>query len=344
MNPTFSSYFGVHCKLNSVIIHRPMTDKIIKNQLIIPETYAGQRIDQVLAKLLPEYSRTQLKTWIDQGNILLDQQPIKAKLKVKGGETIDLQAQAKTLPPSWQAQDIPLSIVYEDESLIIINKPVGLVVHPGAGNADKTMLNALLHHAPELNLLPRAGILHRLDKDTSGLLVVAKTATALKNLSYQLKKRSIEREYQAIVYGSMISGGTIDAPIDRHPLQRKRMAVIDTGREAITHYRIAEKYKAHTRLKLKLETGRTHQIRVHLAYIHYPIVGDSVYAGRPQFNKGMSDELRLAIKQFKRQALHAFALGFTHPETQEWMRFEIELPQDMQDLIQILRQDKDSEA
>lgn len=313
-----------------------MTDKI--QQIIIPDSHANERLDQALAKLLPAYSRTQIQDWLESGAILVDGLTAKGKTRVKGGENVSIEAIIKP-QTQWEAQDIPLSIEYEDEELIIINKPVGLVVHPGAGNADHTLLNALLHHAPQLKLLPRAGIIHRLDKDTSGLLVIAKTAAAFKDLTHQMKKRAIEREYQAIVYGNLISGGTVDVPIGRHPLQRKRMAVMDTGRTAITHYRVAEKYRTHTRLKIQLETGRTHQIRVHLSHIHHPIVGDSTYGGRVQLSKGMSPELIEALRTFKRQALHAFALGLTHPVTKEFMRFEIELPDDMQHLIKLLRED-----
>lgn len=265
-------------------------------------------------------------------------EPVKAKTRVLGGETVTVEATIKP-QPEWQAQAIALPIVYEDDALIVINKPAGLVVHPGAGNTNSTMLNALLHHAPSLKDLPRAGILHRLDKETSGLLVIAKTPAALKSLSHQLKKRTIEREYQTVVYGSMISGGTVDAPIDRHPLQRKRMAVVDTGKTAITHYRVMERFRAHTRLKVNLETGRTHQIRVHMAHIRHPIVGDPVYGGRVQLTKNMSEEMIAIMRQFKRQALHAFALGFIHPISGESVRFEADIPDDMKKLIKSLRED-----
>ncbi|TAK77505.1 MAG: 23S rRNA pseudouridine(1911/1915/1917) synthase RluD [Gammaproteobacteria bacterium] len=306
--------------------------------IIIPNFHAHERLDQVLAKLLPEYSRTQLQAWIEAGAVLVNGTPVKAKTKVKGGETVSIEAIAKP-QPAWEAQAIPLAIVYEDESLLVINKPAGLVVHPGAGNADRTLLNALLHHAPALQTLPRAGILHRLDKDTSGLLVIAKTAAALKHLSHQLKKRTLLREYQAIISGRLISGGHIDAPIGRHPMQRKRMAVIETGKAAITHYRIAEKYRAHTRLTLRLETGRTHQIRVHLAHVRHSIVGDATYGWRLQLTKGMTPELIQLLRQFKRQALHAYALGLTHPVTGEWMRWEAPLPEDIMQLIHALKGD-----
>ncbi|HEX4044337.1 MAG TPA: 23S rRNA pseudouridine(1911/1915/1917) synthase RluD [Gammaproteobacteria bacterium] len=308
-----------------------------KHSLIIPDSHAHARLDQALAQLLPEYSRTQIQTWLKNGDILINGLPMKGKTIVKGGEAVEIHATLKP-QPQWTAQAIPLNIVYEDESLVIVNKPVGMVVHPGAGVSEHTLLNALLHHAPVLQTLPRAGILHRLDKNTSGLLIVAKTQTALTHLSRQLKKRAIVREYQTIVQGILISGGTIDAPIGRHALHRKRMAVTETGKKAITHYRIKEKYRAHTRLTVRLETGRTHQIRVHMAHIHHPIVGDTSYAiNRGRQAKGMTVELRNTLHQFKRQALHAFALGFTHPVTQEWMHWEIELPEDMQLLIEALK-------
>lgn len=313
-------------------------DKI--HTLVIPEAHADERLDQALAKLLPSYSRSQIQSWIEQGLVLVNGIALKGKTKVKGGETVSVNIVIKP-QPEWEAQAIPLTIVHEDEAVLIINKPVGLIVHPGAGNADRTLLNAVLHHAPQLQMLPRAGILHRLDKDTSGLLVIAKTAAALKDLSHQLKERTILREYQALVYGTIISGNTVDAPIDRHPLQRKRMAIVETGRPAVTHYRVAERYRAHTRLKLKLETGRTHQIRVHMSHIRHPIIGDAAYGGRVQLTKGMSQELITCLRQFKHQALHAFALGFVHPLTGEPVHFEIDLPDDMQELIKLLRIDKE---
>jgi 23S rRNA pseudouridine1911/1915/1917 synthase len=314
------------------------THNKIQQTFTISEIFAQERIDQALVKLMPEYSRTQIKTWIEAGEVLMGGKPVKAKTRLKGGETISVDL---SLPSQvqWEAQHIPLTIVHEDEALLIINKPVGMVVHPGAGNADRTLLNAILHHAPALQSLPRAGILHRLDKDTSGLLVIAKTRAALKDISHQLKKRTLIREYQAIVYGKIISGGTVDAPVGRHPIKRKRMSVTESGRDAVTHYRVAEKYRAQTRLKIRLETGRTHQIRVHMAHIRHPIVGDTTYGGRTLLSKGMSPELIEALRKFKRQALHAFALGLVHPLTHEMMRWEIELPDDMQQLVHLLKED-----
>lgn len=309
-----------------------MEQRIIK----IPIDYAHMRLDIALTQLLPDFSRTQIKMWIEDGLVRMNDLPVKAKTKLKGGETLSISIALKP-QQIWEAQDIPLNIIYEDEEFMIINKPAGLVVHPGAGNKDMTMLNALLHHAPQLNMLPRAGIIHRLDKNTSGLLVIAKTPGALKHISHQLKKRQLVREYQAIVYGKMISGGSVDAPIGRHPLERKRMAIVDTGKSAITHYRILAKYPAHTHLSLRLETGRTHQIRVHMAHIHHPIVGDKIYGGRVRLSKGMSTRLIQTLRQFNRQALHAYALGLTHPTTGKQMRFEAELPNDMQQLNEALK-------
>lgn len=319
------------------------TDSNKNNQIVqIPEALADERLDSVLAKLLPEYSRSQIKQWIDDGLVTLQGAPVKAKQRTRSGEEYVVTPVLKSTP-QHVAQPIPLTIVYEDDDVLIINKPAGLVVHPGAGNQDSTLLNALLHHYPELNTLPRAGILHRLDKDTSGLLMIAKNSAALRNLSSQLKKRTLSREYQAVVYGVLISGGTVDAPIDRHPLQRKRMAVVETGRAAVTHYRVMEKYRHTTRLKVKLETGRTHQIRVHLASIHHSLVGDVTYGGRARLAKGMTEAGIKAIRQFKRQALHAFALGFTHPATDQWITVEAPLPDDLQQLVQVLREDAKQE-
>lgn len=312
-----------------------MTHKI-EHSFIIPENLAGLRLDQALAQLLPTYSRTQIKNWIDDGLVLVNDATVKGKVKVLGGESVSINATKKAMP-AWEAEPIPLNIIYEDDAILIINKPAGLVVHPGAGNASSTLLNALLHHAPQLKDLPRAGILHRLDKDTTGLLAIAKTEYALKKLSSQLKKRLFLREYQTVVHGTFISGGKVDQPIDRHPRDRKRMSVQDTGKPSVTHYRLMEKYAAHTRLRIKLETGRTHQIRVHMNYIHHPVVGDPAYGGRIALTKSATPELAEALKRFKRQALHAYSLGFTHPVSGEWVQFECELPEDMQQLIQALK-------
>lgn len=322
-----------------------MTTKIQSHNihLSIPEDVSQQRLDQALAKLLPQYSRSQLKSWIDAGYVLLNDKPAQGKIKVKMGDDIKI-AEPDRPELTHAAQNLPLTIVHEDDDLIIINKPVGLVVHPGAGNHDNTLLNALLHHAPALAKLPRAGILHRIDKDTSGLLVIAKNEEALKNLSHQLKQKTMQREYQAIVSGRLVSGGTVDAPIDRHHLQRKRMAVVDTGKPAVTHYRILQKFRGHTHLRLQLETGRTHQIRVHMAHIRHPILGDPTYGGRIQLMKNTTPELSEVLRNMKRQALHAFALGFVHPSTHEDVYFEIPLPADMETLLTYLKDDTEKNA
>jgi 23S rRNA pseudouridine1911/1915/1917 synthase len=314
-----------------------MTERL-QQTLITPDHLGGMRLDQAITKLLPDYSRTQIQDWIKNESIKINNAPAKTKTLVFGGETITINAAMK-VQPTFEAQAIALDIIHEDEALLVINKPAGMVVHPAAGNPNSTLLNALLHHCPELHKLPRAGIIHRLDKDTTGLLVIAKTPQALKKLSAQLKARSISRIYQAIVSGHLISGGTIDEPIARHPVQRKRMAVIETGKTAVTHYRIVEKYRAHTRLKVQLETGRTHQIRVHMAHIKHPLLGDPVYAGRLQLPKGATPKLIEALRGFKRQALHASELSPVHPLTDKTMTWQAPLPEDMKQLIAILIDD-----
>ena len=302
----------------------------------------GQRLDQVVAALLPEFSRSRLQQWIKQGKILLNGKVCKPKTKVLGGEdlrvTIEQEQQGE-----WVAEEIPLDIIFEDESLLVINKPVGLVVHPAVGNHTGTLLNALLYHCPQLINVPRAGIVHRLDKDTSGLLVVAKTLQAQTHLVNQLQHRAFEREYEAIVQGEMISGGTVDEAIGRHPVHRVRMAVVNNtspgnkhGKEAITHYRIKERYRGYTCLQVKLETGRTHQIRVHMDYINAPVIGDQTYGGRLKLPPNCNDTLKQFLNRFKRQALHARRLGLEHPETGEKLEWEVEVPDDMQTLKNLL--------
>jgi 23S rRNA pseudouridine1911/1915/1917 synthase len=316
-----------------------MLEKIHKI-FIIPVTYAGFRLDRALSILLSEYSRTQILHWLKAGKVLINNHPpIKPGLKLKGEETISIEIESPARKEEWIPQAIPLSIAYEDDDLLIINKPVGMVVHPGAGNQNHTLLNALLHYAPHLHILPRAGIIHRLDKDTSGLLMVAKTPAAFKYLSEELKQRNIVREYKAVVYGCLLSGGTVNAPIARHPLQRKRMSIIETGKAAVTHYRVIEKYRAHTLLKLRLETGRTHQIRVHMSHVHHPIVGDMTYGGRVKLSKGMHAHTIETLRGFQRQALHAFSIGLTHPHTKQWLQVDSPLPEDMTNLIKVLRED-----
>ena len=314
-----------------------MTEKITL-ELTIPDNLGGIRIDQALASLLPDYSRTQIQEWIKNGNVSADGRHPKPRDLIMGGEKILIEATRKA-QPEWEAQSIALNIVYEDDALLVINKPIGMVVHPASGSPNNTLLNAILHHAPALKDLPRAGIVHRLDKDTSGLLVIAKTQAALSYLNIQMKKRLITRIYQTIVCGMFTSGGTVDEPIGRHPIQRQRMTVIETGKPAVSHFRIVEKYRNHTRLKVQLETGRTHQIRVHMAHIRHPVLGDQTYGGRLQLPKGASDELIKALREFKRQALHACELGLIHPVTKKPMTWQIPLPEDLQELIRVLKDD-----
>ena len=304
----------------------------------VPDEWAGERVDQALVKLFPDYSRSRLQTWLKEGQILINGELKRAKDKVLGSEQVRLQV-VLVSENSWEPENIPLNIIYEDEQLLVINKSAGMVVHPAAGNFSGTMLNALLHYAPELEAIPRAGIVHRLDKETSGLLVVARTLQAQKLLVEQLQARSFLREYDAIVNGLVTAGGSINQPIGRHPVNRKRMAVNSNGKPAITHYRVNERYRLHTKLKVKLETGRTHQIRVHMAYINHPLVGDPVYAGRFKI-PAASDELFVeALRNFKRQALHARHLGLIHPASKEFIEWDVEVPQDMLDLQNILRLD-----
>ncbi len=303
-----------------------------------PDEWAGERIDQALAKLFPDYSRSRLQSWLKEGQILVNDKVKRPKDKVLGGERVQLQV-VLTSENSWEAENIPLNIVYEDEQLLIINKSAGMVVHPAAGNFSGTMLNALLHHAPELETIPRAGIVHRLDKETSGLLVVARTLTSQKLLVEQLQARTFLREYDAIITGAVTAGSTINQPIGRHPVNRKRMAVNPKGKPAITHYRVSERFRLHTKLTVKLETGRTHQIRVHMAYINHPLLGDPVYGGRFKIPAASDDNFVQMLKSFKRQALHARHLGLIHPATNEFIEWEVEVPQDMIDLQDALRLD-----
>lgn len=301
---------------------------------------AGSRLDQVAATLFPDYSRARLQQWIKEGLLLVDGAIAQNRLKLYGGELLSLSVVVEH-QEQWQAEDLPIDIVYEDESLLVINKHAGLVVHPAAGNYTGTLLNALLHHYPNLGKVPRAGIVHRLDKETSGLMVVARDISAHQALVAMIQAREVSREYQAIVNGLVTAGGTVDAALGRHPVHRKKRAVVpeDSGKNAITHYRILKKYRAHSHLQVKLETGRTHQIRVHMAHIGFPIVGDQVYGGRLKLPKGASPELIASLSGFKRQALHAWKLGLQHPVSGEDMQWEQEIPQDMQELLAILADD-----
>lgn len=303
----------------------------------ISSSLAGQRLDQALAELFPDFSRSRLQSWIKGGDALVDGAIRAPKHKVQGGEQVQLRV-AIDAETSCEGQYIPLDIVHEDESLLIINKPVGLVVHPAAGHRDGTLQNALLYHAPELASIPRSGIVHRLDKDTSGLLVVARTLQSHKWLVEQLQQRLIKREYLAIVQGYVTAGGTIDEAIGRHPTDRKRFAVRPEGKPSLTHYRIAERFQGYTLLRVNLETGRTHQIRVHMAHIHHALLGDMVYGGRLRLPAGGNQALAAILREFRRQALHAETLGLEHPLTGEYCEWCADLPEDMGQLLDALRQ------
>ncbi len=307
----------------------------------ITEEQANMRLDQALSVLLRDRSRSQIQEWIRAGRVRLDGALPRQRDRVAAGQHVEIEIPE---PPEndWKAQSIPLDIIHEDETLLVVNKPAGLVVHPGAGNIEGTLLNALLAHAPQLGGLARAGIVHRLDKDTTGLLVVAKTEGARLDLIEQLQRRGLAREYLAIVNGVMISGGTVEAPLGRHPRERTRMAVTGRGKPAVTHYRIKAKYRAHTLLQVHLETGRTHQIRVHMAHIRHPILGDSVYGGRLQLPAAATERFKEALRGFKRQALHALKLGLIHPVTGEAVQWESPVPEDLQALIQALEEDRET--
>jgi 23S rRNA pseudouridine1911/1915/1917 synthase len=309
---------------------------------IVPPDLAGQRFDQVAAELFPEYSRARLQGWIKSGDLTVDGTLARARDKLRAGNRLQLHARLEPANPEWQAQAIDLAVVFEDDDILIVDKPAGLVVHPAAGHADGTLLNALLHHCPALAVVPRAGIVHRLDKDTTGLMVVAKTVQAQAHLVAQLQARSVHREYDAIVCGVMVSGGTVAAPLGRHPRDRQRQAVLQNGgKEAVTHYRIKQRFRAHTHIRCLLETGRTHQIRVHMAHILFPLVGDPVYGGRLRMPTGAAPELIAALREFPRQALHARRLELIHPARDQLLSWEVPLPEDMRNLLALLQSDYD---
>jgi 23S rRNA pseudouridine1911/1915/1917 synthase len=307
-------------------------------ECLIPVELAGQRFDQALARLFPEYSRSRLTRWVRDGHVLLDERTPRPRDSVLTGQRVRLTPVDEALT-ELEPEHLPLDIVFEDATLIIINKPAQLVVHPGAGNPAGTLQNALLAYAPQLVHVPRCGLVHRLDKDTSGLLAVARTLEAHTKLVATLAARQFEREYEAVVNGVMTGGGTVDAPIARHGVDRKRMSVREGGRTAVTHYRVIKRYRAHTHISVKLETGRTHQIRVHLTHIHHPLVGDPVYGRRLMIPTGATVSLSEELRNFKRQALHARRLGFAHPVTGKSMRWEAPLPDDMQRLLHALAMD-----
>jgi 23S rRNA pseudouridine1911/1915/1917 synthase len=315
----------------------PAQDTAVRTA-VVPDAASGRRFDAVLAELFPQFSRSRLAEWIKSGDALLDGRQVRPRDPVRGGETVTLTVVLEIQTRS-EPEDIALDVLYEDEDVFVLNKPAGLVVHPGAGNPAGTLVNALLHRDASLATLPRAGIVHRLDKDTSGVMVVARTLTAHTALVAQLSAREVHRQYLAVVVGALVSGGTADAPIDRHPRDRLRQTVREDGREAVTHYRLRERFRAHTLLECRLETGRTHQIRVHMAHIKHPIIGDPLYGGPLKLPKGATTELVESLRSFKRQALHAETLEFIHPLSGEPIRCSTPMPADMQALVAVLRAD-----
>ena len=315
-----------------------MTEQSTQLDARIPEELQGLRLDQALAQMFPDYSRSRLKSWLVGGQVLVDGAAWRPRDRVEGGEIVELTVVHEAAVRA-EPEPISLDIPFEDEALIVVNKPAGLVVHPGAGNASGTLMNALLHHDGSLEVLPRAGIIHRIDKDTSGLLLVAKTLPAHTVLVKQLANREISRRYRAICGGVLTGGGTIDAAIGRHPVDRTRMTVREDGRPAVTHYTVLERFRAHTYINVRLETGRTHQIRVHFAHRRHALVGDPVYGGRLAIPAGASDELHTALRGFRRQALHASRLEFAHPETGDVVSVEAPLPEDFELVLGALRED-----
>ena len=305
--------------------------------LIVPEQHSGKRLDQVLALLCPQHSRSRLQAWIRDGFVTVDGAVLKQKDSVRAGQSIMVKAQLVNQNEKWAEQEIPIDVIHEDEAVLVINKAPGIVVHPGAGNPDRTLVNALLYYCPELAQVPRAGIVQRLDKETSGIMVVAKTPEAHTRLVMDLQGRKITREYRAVVHGHLISGGTITAAIGRHPTLRTRMAVTGRGKTATTHYRIVRKYPICTDLKIRLETGRTHQIRVHLAHLGHPVIGDPVYGGRRRFPKNVSATLREKVAAFPRQALHAVRLELLHPSNNERRTWSAPLAADIEELLAAIR-------
>jgi len=322
----------------------PANSSESKIECMIPQEYRGRRLDKVLALLLPDYSRSRLQQWLADGMLTVNGETPARKTPVRGGEYVQLQVPATPDDDGVTAEAVPLAIIYEDDSILVLNKPAGLVMHPGAGNRHGTLQNGLLHYQPSLAALPRSGIVHRLDKDTSGILVVAKTFAVHKQLVADLQARTVEREYEAVACGVMTAGGRVEAALGRHPVDRKRMAVRSDGRPAVTHYRVIQRYRAHTHVRCRLETGRTHQIRVHMAHIRYPLLGDPTYGRRLAIPKMANSELVATLRGFKRQALHARRLGLTHPQTGKYMSWQASRPVDFRALLQALSSDKDNLA
>lgn len=309
-----------------------------RHTVLVPIELAGRRLDQALAELFPDYSRSRIKEWIIAGRVQVDGETAKPRFKLQGGERIELVA-ALEVQGDAEPQQMHINVVFEDSAVLVINKPAGLVVHPGAGHPTGTLQNGLLHYLPPLRALPRAGIVHRIDKDTSGLLIVAKTVGAHQHLVRQLERRTIQREYQAVCSGRLTAGGTIREPIARHPVDRVRMAVRPKGKPAVTHYRVIQRFCGFTHVRISLETGRTHQIRVHFAHAGFALLGDPVYGKRLSLPKGSSEEVAMLLRAFKRQALHAGRVAFVQPESGEAIEQRVELPDDMKELIAVLKAD-----
>ena len=308
----------------------PLNNVTLKAE--VPSDLAGKRLDQIAAQLFPDFSRSRLQQWIRQGELTVNGSQRRPRDLLSAGDQLAVSAQLMAVD-SWQSQDMALDILFEDEQLLVLNKAAATVVHPAAGHQAGTLLNGLLHHCPSLATVPRAGIVHRLDKDTTGLMVVAKTLSSHTALVRQLQQRAVSREYQAVVVGVMTGGGTVDVPLGRHPVQRKKRAVVANGQEAVSHYRVQKRFRAHSHIWVKLQTGRTHQIRVHMAHIRHPLVGDPLYGGRLRIPAGISPALKESLRSFSRQALHAARLVLAHPLTGAKLSFESELPADMRTLL-----------
>tara|TARA_B100000953_G_scaffold297483_1_gene292408 strand:- start:1459 stop:2403 length:945 start_codon:yes stop_codon:yes gene_type:complete len=307
----------------------------IQLEIVIPEKFKGKRLDLALSKLFPEHSRSRIQSWIKAGEVEVNNSKYKQRNVVNSGDIIKINTTLKSID-KHQAEHIGLDVIHEDKAIIILNKPAGLVVHPGAGNQKHTLVNALLHFDEKLDVLPRAGIIHRLDKDTTGIMIIARTIESYTYLVNELQKRKIKRNYKAIICGQLVAGGVIENKIGRHPVHRTKMAVTDKGKLATTHYRIIKKFQHYTYLDIQLGTGRTHQIRVHMNNEKHPIIGDPLYGKNTFIKKGIDASLREFIKNFKRQALHAYNLEFTHPISKKIISLKAELPDDMNNLIKIL--------
>lgn len=304
----------------------------------VTEELSGNRLDQIAAKLFPDYSRARLQSWIREGSLLVNDRQLRPRDRLEMGDSLVVEAELEAAE-AWVAEELPLNVVFEDEHLLVINKAADVVVHPAAGHQQGTLLNGILHRNPEQKTLPRAGIVHRLDKDTTGLMVVAKSLIAHADLVSQLQRRSVSREYEAVVQGVLTGGGSIEKELGRHPVNRKKRAVVEEGQEAVTHYRVIERFRGHTHVQVNLETGRTHQIRVHMAHLNHALVGDPLYGGRFQQPAACSQQLSECLRNFKRQALHARRLELDHPLSGERLSWRADTPADMVALIDQLRRD-----